>query len=280
MVTAWPNVADWLAEVSQTLDDEVRFHLVHGVGNAWARDATRRADQPLLVTVADDGGVAVAAMMTPPHPLIVATHRESAGAGLRELVIWLRDHAILPGAAIADLPHASDFATSWQESGGAATVRMEQRLHVLRAVSQMNYRAPGTLRRAGPRDLEMLTRWMHAFNKDALGAGPDPELRASIDRRVAAGEIYLWYDGGEPRSMAASARPTKRGIAINSVYTPPEWRGHGYATGCVASLSGRMLREGREFCVLYTDLSNPTSNAIYARIGYQPVSDSHFLKLQ
>ena len=87
------------------------------------------------------------------------------------------------------------------------------------------------------------------------------------------GEMFLWEDA-EPRAMAASARPTRRGIAVNSVYTPVEWRGRGYATSCVARLSELLLSEGREFCVLYTDLANATSNAIYARIGYRPVVDS------
>jgi predicted GNAT family acetyltransferase len=41
----------------------------------------------------------------------------------------------------------------------------------------------------------------------------------------------------------------------------------------VAALSDLLLRRGFEFCVLYTDLSNPTSNAIYTRIGYRPVRD-------
>ena len=73
--------------------------------------------------------------------------------------------------------------------------------------------------------------------------------------------------------MAGSARPTRRAIAVNAVYTPPEWRRHGYATACVAELSGLLLRRGFEMCVLYTDLANPTSNAVYTRIGYQPVRD-------
>jgi len=34
-----------------------------------------------------------------------------------------------------------------------------------------------------------------------------------------------------------------------------------------------MLLERRRFCFLFTDLGNPTSNAIYRRIGYEPVSD-------
>jgi predicted GNAT family acetyltransferase len=41
----------------------------------------------------------------------------------------------------------------------------------------------------------------------------------------------------------------------------------------VAALSQLLLHRGFELCVLYTDLSNPTSNSIYTRIGYRPVRD-------
>jgi predicted GNAT family acetyltransferase len=87
----------------------------------------------------------------------------------------------------------------------------------------------------------------------------------------------VWDDGG-PRAMAATARPTPGGIAVNSVFTPPAGRGRGYATALVAALSRRMLADGRRFCVLFTDLANPTSNAIYARIGYRPVRDLTFCR--
>ena len=58
------------------------------------------------------------------------------------------------------------------------------------------------------------------------------------------------------------------------MYTPPELRGRGYATALVAQLSSQLLAEGRRFCFLYTDLANPTSNAIYERIGYVRVCES------
>jgi hypothetical protein len=58
------------------------------------------------------------------------------------------------------------------------------------------------------------------------------------------------------------------------VYTPPELRGRGYATALTAELSQRLLDQGRRFCFLFTDLTNPTSNAIYERIGYVRVAES------
>jgi predicted GNAT family acetyltransferase len=93
-----------------------------------------------------------------------------------------------------------------------------------------------------------------------------------IDRRV----ILLWERDGVGVSCANIARRTPHGAAVAFVYTPPEHRSRGYATSCVAELTQRQLDAGAAFCCLYTDLANPTSNAIYARIGYRPVCDSEW----
>ncbi|MCA9556723.1 MAG: GNAT family N-acetyltransferase, partial [Myxococcales bacterium] len=90
---------------------------------------------------------------------------------------------------------------------------------------------------------------------------------------VAQGVLWVWEDG-EAVSMAAAVSPTPHGVRVNFVYTPPERRGRGYASACVAALSQAQLDAGRQFCFLYTDLANPTSNAIYQRIGYRPVTDA------
>ena len=87
-------------------------------------------------------------------------------------------------------------------------------------------------------------------------------------------EAFLLWDDRGPVSTAMWTRPTPNGVTINGVYAPGARRSRGYASACVAALSQRMLDEGREFCCLYTDLSNPTSNDIYLSIGYQPVCDS------
>ncbi|HZU61333.1 MAG TPA: GNAT family N-acetyltransferase, partial [Solirubrobacteraceae bacterium] len=54
---------------------------------------------------------------------------------------------------------------------------------------------------------------------------------------------------------------------------PPEQRGRGYATTAVAAFSRRALIRGAHTCMLYTDLGNPTSNRIYAAVGYRRVAE-------
>ncbi len=93
-----------------------------------------------------------------------------------------------------------------------------------------------------------------------------------ITRLVSRAAVYVWCDD-EIRSMAAGMAPTPSGVRVGFVYTPREQRGRGYASACTAATSQRLLDEGRRFCFLYTDLANPTSNAVYRRIGYEPVCD-------
>ena len=84
--------------------------------------------------------------------------------------------------------------------------------------------------------------------------------------------MFLW-DIGQPVSLAARSRHTTHGINVGPVYTPPAFRRRGYAGACVAALSQQMLDAGWEFCTLFTDLANPTSNSVYQKIGYRPVCD-------
>jgi len=93
--------------------------------------------------------------------------------------------------------------------------------------------------------------------------GADPCLRG----------MMIWSHKGNPVSMAGYSGPTTNGIRIGAVYTPPTQRKKGYASACVAGLSQYLLDLGFQFCFLFTDLMNPTSNHIYQQIGYQAVSD-------
>ena len=58
-------------------------------------------------------------------------------------------------------------------------------------------------------------------------------------------------------------------VRIGPVYTPPQARRRGYAGSAVAAASRRALAAGARACTLFTDLENPTSNKIYAEVGYE-----------
>ena len=133
---------------------------------------------------------------------------------------------------------------------------------------------PGELRRATETDRALMVEWLTAFNVEGFGEPRAEDAKRAADARltIRTSGMYFWEDGG-PRSMAGFAGPTPNGIRVGPVYTPPEFRGRGYASACVAALSRLLLDRGYKRCFLFTDLANPTSNKTYQNIGYRPVGD-------
>jgi predicted GNAT family acetyltransferase len=269
--------AEFLAEAEPLLlADEARHNLILGLaGNV--RDGAY--DDFRLWLVRDGGEVVAAALRTPPYNLILARPRSpEALAALTETVA----EEELPGV-VGSEPEVHEFAELWsRRSGIAARTNMRQGVYALERVEPLPA-VPGSARVATPDDRELALRWWIAFGEEVLHEGGPGRERAeqTLDYRLSSQKagILLWEDGGEPVSLAGWGGATPNGIRVGPVYTPPALRGHGYATALTAELSqrlldGRLFAGGRRFCFLYTDLANPTSNAIYERIGYRRTAES------
>ncbi len=163
------------------------------------------------------------------------------------------------------------FAERWTAlRGGYMTIGREQRIFQAIEVRLPDPLATGHLRQAGPADAAVVARWLGAFfSETGLPAG---DIAAATARLIDGQGLHLWEDG-DPRCMVAAVGPTPHGIRIGYVYTPPEHRNRGYASAATARLTQDLLAAGRAYCFLYTDLANPTSNALYRRVGYEPVCD-------
>jgi uncharacterized protein len=189
---------------------------------------------------------------------------------LRDLVdVVAADAPDLPGV-MGDAPTASVFAGCWTDRlPVAARPKEGGRLYQLDEVVTAP-RVPGDLRPAQANDRDALVRWLDDFQQDT-GDGPgDPS--AAVDRRLREERLWVWDDSAAV-SMAVATRPVAGVTRIGWVYTPPERRSCGYASACVAALSEHVLANEAETCILYTQLGNPTSNAIYRRIGYEPIAE-------
>jgi ribosomal protein S18 acetylase RimI-like enzyme len=199
------------------------------------------------------------ATMTPMTPSVIEPVVES----ISDSGVWLPG---VNGAAAT----AARFAGQWTEQRKSAAVPVDgQRIYEVREVRRP-IEVGGRARRAGAADRDLVVDWMRRFWADVGQPPGDPD--AFADLRLAQGQIWLWEDG-EPVCMAAESEPPVAGASrVQAVYTPPDCRNRGYAAVCVADLSDRILHSGHR-CLLYTDLSNPTSNSVYRRIGYRSVAE-------
>jgi predicted GNAT family acetyltransferase len=271
-VSRFEDPATFLDEAAPLLlDDEPRHNLILGLAGTLRDDPSVYTEYELWL-VDDEGKAVAAALRTSPYNLVLARPRNPAA--LDALVAAIDDD--LPGV-VGALPEVETFSTAWSAKRGVkARRRMGQGVFALERVAPVSG-VPGGMRQAGENDRPLLLEWLNAFGVEALNDDePDDErLARVIDHRLSsadAGLVFWEHDG--PVSMAGFGGRTPNGIRVGPVYTPPNLRGRGYASALVAELSASLLESGRRFCFLYTDLSNPTSNRIYERIGYERVCDS------
>jgi uncharacterized protein len=256
------------------LRDEACHNLLLGIPARLIGRGSGAATDVYLAAAVDRGEIAGAAMMTPPWQLVLSqTTRLDA---IRRIAEDLAPVGPAPPGVHGPDPIADAFVEVWRHLTGERAKRtLHERIHRLDAVRSVPPVA-GRLRPAEDADRPLLLEWLQAFAAEAFGVDnrPPVEAKTVLDTRLGTGGegLVLWQDV-EPRCMAGYAGATRNGIRIGPVYTPPEHRGRGYATACVAELSRLLLERGRRFCMLYTDLANPTSNRIYRRIGYEPVCD-------
>ncbi len=105
------------------------------------------------------------------------------------------------------------------------------------------------------------------------GRYDEKHILEALTKKINEKSIYVFEINGEVVSMAARSRSLLKTESVSLVYTPKEHRNQGYASHIVKYVTDLILDEGRT-AMLYTDLSNPTSNSIYMNIGYMTYCDS------
>ena len=229
---------------------------------------------PLLLSILDQGRAVGVAIMTPPRRLILSRFKTSVEVAMVHLTRYL--HGIdmpIPGVT-GPATEAQVFSKCWIEGMASISSRVVMRLRVFEARTVADIPLSlGELRLACMADHPLMTQWIAAFS-ETIGEPMDVDsAKSNAQQYIKDRQLYIWDDGG-PVSIATETRPIRNGTTISTVYTPPEHRSKGYATSCVWSLTKKLLSDRYTFCSLYTDLSNPTSNSIYAKIGYVPLGDA------
>ncbi|WP_028929853.1 GNAT family N-acetyltransferase [Pseudonocardia asaccharolytica] len=249
--------------------DPVRHTIAHTAFDAVRHGAATPA---LLLTVYRRGEVTGAALRVVGRPLLVsalppavATAADAAAAADPDL-----------DAATGPVTEVEAFAAAHAaRTGSAVHVAMRQRLFRLLTLCPPRGVA-GSARPAETGDVDLLTRWYGAFAAEAvreLAAVPE-NPRLEVADAVRRGGVLLWEADGSPVAFAV-ARPPVAGMSrIGPVYTPRGHRGRGYGSAVTAATAAWARQAGARDVVLFTNLANPVSNAIYPRIGFHPVLDA------
>jgi RimJ/RimL family protein N-acetyltransferase len=234
-------------------------------------EAKKVQGDAVLLTVWDDDRPVGAALQTTPYPLVCngipVNAIDTVVAGL---AAWRPElTAIVRSRAVA-------FADAWQAiTGRAGTTSTEERLYRLQTLRAPS-RVAGTTRLATDDDRRVLVGWVEVFFEETFNQLRDDGAgERFVDSANEVGDRFvLWDIDGTPVSMAMLRAPAANVSRIGPVFTPLDRRGHGYGSAVTAAAADLAHRGGTQDVVLFADLANPTSNAIYQHIGFEPVADS------
>jgi predicted GNAT family acetyltransferase len=236
------------------------------------RASTWQADQ-LLLAAFDPDGVAGAALQMRDGMLLVSglpqTLAKDAAAALAPV------RADLPG--VRGTPSAATaFSQAWTEvTGTTATTAYEATLYRLGELVPPA-RVVGEPRLARDGDRELLVGWLDAFFVEAFASESNLAARRGllVDIAESGGRVVLWTVHGEPVAMARVHGCLLGMSRIGPVYTPPAHRGRGHGAAVTAEAARQARRMGARDVVLFADVVNPVSNAIYRRLGFVPVGEN------
>jgi uncharacterized protein len=237
-----------------------------------ARNPPTESEPVYLATFIGDGVVGAAAMRGL-GGLWLGASDAAAATAFADDVFAERAQSAGPLQGVVGMHSACEaFAQRWRAlTGRAHALRVQLRNHRLTRVEPVP-RPSGVARIATPDDIPWVSDAQHDFITEVQLPDDSARLRALIPRRIELGQIWIWDDAGAVALAGWSDAPPDA-ARIAPVYTPPHARSRGYATALVAELSQSLLDTGRPRIFLITDRANPVSNSIYAKIGYQPLSD-------
>lgn len=256
------KAAAWLAQ------KEAENSLILGTLLNLLKKAPAERWEHYFWLVEREGTPVGAAFWTPPYKF---TLTEMDVDALQVLANHLRDTTPhIPGAG-GPKETVKRFSHFWNlKTQKSPLLEMSMRIYQLMQVDQAPV-SPGAMRNATVEDSEFLIEWTQLLNRDA-GLTESVDERKIVEGYIHEQRLFVWQDG-QARAMGGYGRETPNTLSVNMVYTPDAFRNRGYATSLVSQLSQKILDSGKKYCLLYTDLLNPTSNNIYQKIGYQPVCD-------
>ncbi|WP_231648506.1 GNAT family N-acetyltransferase [Saccharothrix sp. NRRL B-16348] len=150
---------------------------------------------------------------------------------------------------------------------------MRVRLYRLGTLTPPEPVPAGRGRVADTQDRDQVVRWCGEFAA-SVGEAPSMDADAWAASRFADKHYTFWETpDGTPAAMAGWTSMVAGMVRVDPVYTPAHLRGRGYAGAVSVEVSRAALTAGATDVVLFADPANPTSNALYQRIGYVPVTD-------
>jgi hypothetical protein len=261
----YPNAAAYFQSANAFLSQyEHESNLILGAESALL-GRTEWANFDFL-NVLDAGNIRLSGLKNPSKLILVGENYQP------EHLKKLADFYPPDNNPLKGLVAARPLAEAFLEACGYAHYPKKVYPRWLQSVEILNPapKISGSLQGAITKDLELLEGWTSHFLEETNLPKQSPNDTAkTVYDFIQTGKLFKWMQAGEAVCMGALVRTTANVGWIGLVYTPPEHRNKGLAGALTHALSQKILKNGLQSSALFSDVSNPASNAVYKKIGYR-----------
>jgi predicted GNAT family acetyltransferase len=141
---------------------------------------------------------------------------------------------------------------------------------------------PVVCRSALRQDRDVLVAWRLAYELEVLGASDVEDTRRQseqfMDTQLRAGQAWVATVAERLVSLSALNAALPDIVQLGGIYTPPEFRGRGYAKRAVAAQLLAARASGVTRAVLFTN--NPSAVRCYEALGFRRTGELSLVLLQ
>lgn len=255
--------------------DPYRTNILGSVATAVASGSLIYDDYLWWVVIDNDNQIVGAAMRTAPHGMVLSPMSVDAVGELAKAVSKRDDQLPSVSGPTDTVVAFMDRYKTTRSSGSLRTSKIEENLLLYTLHELTIPTVDGAVTTATPVDYPLIVDWYVEFGNETGVFMPNPA--GSVHAGLERNSFRFWVVNGEKVSLAGHAplvdTPSGNVGRVGPVYTPPTHRRKGYAGALTAKLTEELLNIGAKV-MLYTDASNPTSNSIYQKIGYELLGES------
>jgi hypothetical protein len=238
------NCEDFLNSNEELLLKKESFHnLILGIAYN-IRDKKIEVTEPLFFTIKNKDVVIACALRSNFEKPLALT--EMSNSAIELLVKTLLYHEVELNGVIGEESTANYFKNQWTE---IKKINFEIHMH-LGVYECLKIKWPniilGKLILATEEHRNLVRRYVIGFNQDCFPQNPinKKEIEALINRHLSNKAIYFLEDKNSMIvSMVGNVRSTLNSGTVSLVYSPPEFRGKGFASSAVALLSDKIIKD-------------------------------------
>lgn len=167
---------------------------------------------------------------------------------------------------------AATVAGRWmtRTNGVVGSVELN-RMYRLGTLAEPSRRRKGKVFVTDRARLDQASEWSVGFGNDTGLTRSVDDARVQMERAVNESRLIEWRVKGEVVSQLIISAARFGVVRIGQVYTPPEFRKRGHAAALTAAVSAQQLeRQKVSDIILTTQASNPSTNRLYRRVGFEP----------